>query len=159
MKQLLIYRHAKTEERKGDMKDFDRTLIERGQKDAKKIGKTLKEKSIMPDLIISSSAKRAVETTSVTAKSLDYFGTIEEREELYSTDPVTYYDVIASVADTINTLMIVGHNPEIEEFLEDITGYPVEAKTANLFRMSLPISHWSEVVGLSKVDIEERIKP
>ena len=159
MKQLLIYRHAKTEEKKGDMKDFDRVLIERGRKDANTIGKVLSKQSVMPDLIISSSAKRALETGSITAKALGYEGTIEEKEELYSTDPITYYDVISSVSDSINTLMIVGHNPEIEDFLEDISGAPVEAKTANLFRIRLPISHWTEVVGLSKADIEERIKP
>jgi phosphohistidine phosphatase SixA len=72
MKTLYIIRHAKSSWAVADQPDFERGLNERGKKDAPRMGKRLKEKNIHPDLIVSSSAKRAYSTAKKIAKVLNY---------------------------------------------------------------------------------------
>ena len=60
MKTLLIIRHAKSSWDIASLNDFDRSLNERGKKDAPRMAKRLKEKDIYPDVMISSPAKRGI---------------------------------------------------------------------------------------------------
>ena len=70
LKTLLLLRHAKSSwEKLNNITDHDRSLNKRGKKDAPKMGKVIKELDIVPDLIISSSAKRAMDTAKLIAEN------------------------------------------------------------------------------------------
>ena len=130
MKQLIIVRHAKTEVLQDGKTDFERNLKSRGINDSKLISEKLKEKEIIPDIIISSKANRALQTAEIFA---DVFGydknKIEEQNFLY--DGFTTDDFISFLNnqnDSVNIIMVFGHSPSIEylafnlldEFYEDV---------------------------------------
>ncbi len=72
MKTLIIVRHAKSSWDNPDLKDIERPLNDRGEKDAPKMAKRLKEREITPDLLLSSPAVRAIETCRHIAMILEY---------------------------------------------------------------------------------------
>ena len=72
MKQLIIFRHGKTEQNMMVKDDYDRVLTQRGRSDASCMGAFILKKTGVPDLILTSSAKRAYETAILAAKSTGY---------------------------------------------------------------------------------------
>ncbi len=121
-KRILIVRHAKSSWANMGMKDFDRPLNDRGKRDAPIMGARLKELGIQPDLIISSTAKRAQKTAQKIAKALDYN---KERilllDKLYHCMPDTFEEVIYGIDDDMNTAIIVAHNPGITMFVNSLS--------------------------------------
>ncbi len=112
MKTLIIVRHAKSDW--SNSSDIDRPLNERGRNDAPRIGLFLKEKGIQPDLLLSSTANRALSTARLIAEQLNYpVQQIETDDRLYAftSDIEELYPIIQGVDARINTLMIFGHNP------------------------------------------------
>lgn len=79
------------------------------------MGKVLKEMGIKPDLIISSSAKRAKKTAKGLAEELGYKGKILFLDELYMCEPHQWFDTIQHIDNKYENVFIVGHNPEITE--------------------------------------------
>ena len=84
MKTLLLLRHAKSSWKVPDLSDHDRPLNRRGKKDAPKMGRLLKEKELVPDLVIDSTARRAKDTASAVAKHSGYKGKKITLESLYA---------------------------------------------------------------------------
>ena len=83
-KTLYLIRHAKSSWDDPSLKDHDRPLNKRGKKDAPFMANILKEKNIIPDLIISSTAERAIEFAKVLAEVLDYKkGNIVSERDMY----------------------------------------------------------------------------
>jgi phosphohistidine phosphatase len=118
-KTLLLIRHAKSDWSVYGQKDFDRTLNERGNKDALMMSKRLMKRGITPDLIISSTAKRACTTAALIAQETGYdTEKIILMEKLYQSSLDVYENIITQtpIADTINTLFLFGHNNEITDF-------------------------------------------
>lgn len=76
IKTLLILRHGKSSWKLPELADHDRPLNKRGKRDAPKIGNLLKEKDLVPDLIISSNAVRAEKTAKIVAKASKYKGKV-----------------------------------------------------------------------------------
>ena len=83
MKTLLIMRHAKSSWKEQDLPDHDRPLNKRGEKDAPRMGKLLKDEDLIPDLIMSSSAVRAKKTAELVVKTCKYKGKIVLNHSLY----------------------------------------------------------------------------
>jgi phosphohistidine phosphatase len=123
MKRTIVFiRHAKTKPAGLFQSDFDRVLTERGEQDAPAIGARLKLQGLQPDLIVSSPAKRAVQTARKIAKATNFdTGNINWEDRLYHAAPKVLETVISSIPDTVNTLFIVGHNPGITEFVNDLS--------------------------------------
>ena len=84
MKTLLILRHAKSSWKFPDLSDHDRPLNRRGKQDAPRMGRLLKEKGLVPDLVISSTATRAKDTATAVAKHSGYKGRKINFESLYA---------------------------------------------------------------------------
>ena len=117
MKRLVLIRHAKSSWANPLQSDFDRPLNDRGERDAPMMGDRLKLADVIPDLIISSTAKRASQTAKRIAKAVGYdTDEIEWLEELYHCVPAVFEEVIYAVDDEVNTLYMVAHNPSISEF-------------------------------------------
>ena len=142
MKKLLLLRHGKSSWDNPDLADHERPLTNRGKEDASMIGKFLKKESLVPDLIISSTAKRANKTADIIAKKSGYDKKIFKSVELYGGSSEAYTNIIREIADKNKTILLVGHNPVIEEVIERITGEKRIMKTCSLAHIDLSIDSW-----------------
>ncbi len=145
MKTLLILRHAKSSWQNMHLADHDRPLNERGKADAPRMGRLLKQEELVPDLIISSSAERALATAEAVALACGYETEIEVTRQLYHAYPDSYCDVLHTRGGKQERVMVVGHNPGIEELIEALTGQVEQMPTAALAQVQLDITHWKEL--------------
>ena len=145
MKTLLLLRHAKSSWEDGNLADFDRSLNARGRSDAPRMGRLLAQYELTPDLIVTSAARRAATTAELIALAAEYAGDIQYTNELYLADPETFLDVARDTADGVARLMLVGHNPGIEELVSDLAGREERMPTAALACFRLAIEHWHEL--------------
>ena len=145
MKTLLILRHAKSSWKDVELADHDRPLNKRGKRDAPRMGSLIRDQGLQPDLILSSTAVRARRTAKAAADECGYDGELVLTPELYAFDPAPYLASLAELADDYGTVMIVGHNPAVEELAETLTGEYQRFPTATLAEIQLPIVSWSEI--------------
>jgi len=147
MKTLIIVRHAKSSWDNLDLKDDERPLNDRGEKDAPRMAKRLKEREITPDLLLSSPAVRAIETCRHFAKVLEYpFEKIKKDPRLYHADEDTLLQIVKELKDQDDCVMLFGHNPGLTLFInlllnEDIDNLP----TCGIVSALLKITSWSKV--------------
>lgn len=145
MKTLLLLRHAKSSWKTPEMNDHDRPLNKRGKKEAPKVGKYLKANSLVPDLILSSTARRAHDTAQAVAEESSFEGEIELYQDLYLSDMACYLDILQSLPDTANRVLVVGHNPDLDGLLTLLTESAQHMTTAALAQIDLPITSWQEL--------------
>ena len=149
MKTLYIVRHAKSSWSDPLADDFDRPLNERGKRDAPRMGKRLKEKGILPSLIISSPAKRARSTARRIAKELKYKkDDIKEDRKLYHAEEEVILDVIRKLKDKHTSVMLFGHNPGLTNFVNSLQDKEFDLDnlpTCGIAAFQLKIDSWSEI--------------
>jgi phosphohistidine phosphatase len=145
MKTLLLLRHAKSSWKKPDLPDHERPLNKRGKKEAPMVGAYLKESGLVPDLILSSNAKRAQDTAGAVAKACGYEGQVELYQDLYMSDPACYLDILHCQPTEANRVLVVGHNPDVEDLLTLLTEVQEHMTTAALAVINLPITRWDEL--------------
>jgi phosphohistidine phosphatase len=141
---LLLLRHAKSSWEDPNLSDHERHLSNRGKQNASTMGKFLKKENLVPHLIISSTAKRANKTANLIAENSDYDGKILESEILYSAKSDDYTSIINNISDKYKIVLLVGHNPIIEEVLERISGENHIMKTCSLAYIELSIDSWKK---------------
>ncbi len=146
MKTLYILRHAKSSWDNPDLDDFQRPLNERGEKDAPRMGKRLHKVQVSPKLICSSPANRALTTAQLVATELGYpIGDIQEELKLYHAGEESILEILRSFNDTLETVMIVGHNPGFTEFANDLLNEEISnLPTAGVVGAKLNITSWKE---------------
>jgi len=110
-KTLYLLRHAKSSWKDFSLSDFDRPLNKRGKHDAPFMAEKMREKGIQPDSIISSPAKRAKRTAKIFSDILEVPLFLESK--LYEADVNEVLWIIQKAFETQDTVMIVGHNPEL----------------------------------------------
>ena len=110
-------RHAKSAHDDPSLHDIDRPLNKKGIQDARLTGIFLKKSIGQPDLIVSSPAVRAKETTDGIIEAAGFNGPYQVDNRLYGTGPDTYMSVIQELPQTAEKVMLVGHNPIMEETL------------------------------------------
>lgn len=145
MKTLLIVRHAKSSWKDQQAQDHDRPLNKRGKRDAPRIGQLLQDRGLRPDLILSSTAKRARKTAAMIARQCGYQGIVKLDGSLYLAPPDAYITVVHQVDDQFRCVLVVGHNPGLEQWLALLTGQAVRMPTATLARLELELSSWQEL--------------
>lgn len=153
MKTLLIMRHAKSSWKNNNLADYDRPLNKRGKRDAPRMGKLLKQEGNVPELIISSSAERALSTAEAVALASDYETEIQTTRQLYHALSEDYIEVLKSVPNKVQRVMVVGHNPGMEGLVEELTDEWIRMPTAALVQISLEIDQWSELSLESKHEL------
>lgn len=153
MKELLVLRHAKSSWKDLSLRDFDRPLNKRGKMDAPRMGKLLAEQDLVPDLIITSAAVRARLTAEAVAETSGYDEEIFETSELYMAMPEDYIAVLNHVQDSNTLVMVVGHNPGIEDLIEDLTGEWYRMPTAALAHIQLDIDSWQSLDAESEGEL------
>lgn len=143
MKKLYLIRHAKSDWSDLSEHDFDRGLNKRGKRSIPLMAKALQEKGVIPDLILSSAAKRAKKTAKGLAKELHYKGEIIFDEALYLTEPEEMMEMIRNLDDRYESLFLVGHNPEMTELSNIlITEYIDNIPTLGIVGLTLDIGEW-----------------
>jgi phosphohistidine phosphatase len=145
MKTLLLLRHAKSSWKQPEMNDHDRPLNKRGKKEAPRVGKYLKANDLLPDMILSSTARRALDTAQAVVDESGFEGEVEQRQDLYLSDIACYLDVLQCLPDEVNRVLVVGHNPDLDELLTLLTDVSEHMTTAALAQIDLPISRWQEL--------------
>lgn len=145
MKLLSILRHAKSSWKDSSLDDHDRPLNKRGQRDAPRVGRFLLEQDLVPDTIVSSTARRARETALAVAEASQFPDEVRLTKELYLASPTSYLDVLRVLADSSTHAMVVGHNPGIEDLVGAVTGAPEPMPTAALAVVEIPIESWSDL--------------
>lgn len=150
MKHLLLMRHAKSSWADEGMDDHDRPLNDRGRRDAPRMAAHLAEIGRVPDLIVASTAQRVVETLEGMASTL---GPVAERivfrRDLYLATPGTILRIGAehAVADDVGTLLIVGHNPGMEQTVAHFRDVVDPMPTAAIGICRLDITDWDELAS------------
>ncbi len=145
MKNLYLIRHAKSDWSDESQSDFERGLNKRGQKAIPIMAKALKEKKVMPDLILSSSAKRAQLTAKGLAEEIGYTGKIKYSDALYMAEPLDIISIIQEIKDKYDDVCIVGHNPETTELTDlMLDDYIDNVPTLGIVALELPLKHWKK---------------
>jgi len=122
MKTLLIGRHAKSDRSMELIQaDRERPLNERGLQDAPKLGKALHRIGFIPDLVLSSPAKRALTTARLIMNEIEYRGEILTDEQIYSGGLMGTLTCIQETNPAINRLACFGHNPVVSELIQQLT--------------------------------------
>ncbi|MFU8826377.1 MAG: SixA phosphatase family protein [Brevefilum sp.] len=145
MKTLLLMRHAKSSWKDPDLTDFDRPLKKRGRKDAKRIAKVIDANDLFPDLILSSSARRAVETVEIIIDTLEYENEIIYSDALYMGEPSDFIEALSTLDSDIEKVMIVAHNPGLEAYLQIIDGEIEAMPTGALGYLKLSLEDWRDI--------------
>ncbi|QOI97438.1 MAG: histidine phosphatase family protein [Flammeovirgaceae bacterium] len=121
MKTLYIVRHAKSSWDDPLQNDFDRPLNDRGKRDAPRMGKRLKERSINPGLLLSSPAKRALATAKRIGREIGYDEEkIKTDKRLYHADSETILDITQNLNNKYDAVMLFGHNPGLTDFVNEV---------------------------------------
>lgn len=155
MKQLIILRHAKSSWEDPKIKDVDRPLIQKGKNRTMLIAEYMMNNGIQPQLIISSPAVRAFDTAEIIAMALNVdLSLIIQNPDLYFVDVEKYHEIVFSMSDDLQSLLIVGHNPMITEFCNSFLGSPIDnMPTSGLCVVSFDTDRWSLITTSScKVD-------
>lgn len=159
MKSVFILRHAKSSWKHQDIDDHDRPLNKRGKRDAPILGELLRNKHLVPDLIISSTAKRANSTAKAVAKSSGYQGKIIMDKSLYAAEPAAYIDILHRLSNEFTQVLMVGHNPGLEELVGMITGEEHTMPTCSLMHIQFSVNSWNEVDYKCRGKLLEILQP
>lgn len=143
MKTLFLLRHAKSSWDDTQLNDHDRHLNSRGLKSAPRMGRLLKQEGVTIDLILCSSSVRTRETAKLVLAELPNPPAISYREELYHATPDQITNLLSQTAEPAECVMVIGHNPGLEEFLERLTGEVLHFPTAGLAKIELEIDRWN----------------
>jgi phosphohistidine phosphatase len=114
MHQLLLLRHAKSSWNDAAMPDRDRPLNRRGSRSAVLIGHAMREYGLIPDLILVSTAKRTLETMSA-LEPWDDTPLVEPMDDLYLASEALLLAALRAVAETVRTVLLIGHNPGMHD--------------------------------------------
>ncbi|MEJ0055640.1 MAG: histidine phosphatase family protein [Bacteroidota bacterium] len=151
MKTLYLLRHAKSSWDDPDLDDFDRPLNERGEKDAPKMGKRLKEREIVLDIFYSSPAARAIATAKTVARIIGFpVANIQSERKLYHADDETLMDVLRGASDKSDSIMIAGHNPGLTDFTNLLQSEIIDnIPTTGVVGIKFKITSWKDVKAKS----------
>jgi phosphohistidine phosphatase len=143
---LYLLRHAQSAEKQHGQTDRDRNLTHLGMKQALLVAQFLKEHKTLPEMIMTSVAERAKETTRLIADALNYDpDRVLQYDELYDASTRTFLDFVRLLDDNLYHVMCVGHNPTISYLGEYLTKSVIgEMVPGGLSVLKFNIRTWKE---------------
>jgi phosphohistidine phosphatase len=150
MKTLLLLRHAKSSWKDPELDDHDRPLNKRGKSEAPRMGLLLKDEQLLPAFILCSSAKRCRKTAEHVIHESGYRGETRITGDLYEAGAEQILGILAALPEDLESVLVIGHNPGLEELLEKLTGAYAPLTTAALAKVEVPIDQWQELVPTSR---------
>lgn len=146
MKQLLIFRHGKSDWKAAYAFDHDRPLARRGVAAANRMGRFLARLGQVPDQVISSSAVRAWRTVELAAQAGAWPCPLEATRDLYDTTSDQMLEIIRGCSDTNSRLLVAGHQPTCSTLAGHLIGRAqMRFPTAAMARIDLPRYRWGGV--------------
>ena len=154
MKTIHLLRHAKSSWDDSALPDHDRPLNERGRAAAPRVGAHMEEVGHLPDLVLCSTATRTRQTLDAVLSEWEAEPAIEFQEELYLAGPGEMLDLVRSVPDTVDSVLVVSHNPGTGILAAALCGegpperiHLMRAKfpTAGLAIIELNVNRWTDV--------------
>lgn len=145
MRTVLLMRHGKSSWDEPNLEDHDRPLAKRGKRQARLMGQMLRTQDLLPDIIVSSTAKRARSTARRVVKASEYEGEVIYDERLYFRGVEPYLECLAGLPDEAQRPLLIGHNPLLEELVLLLSGEVVRLPTAAVACIDLPIVSWPEL--------------
>ena len=109
------------------------------------MGRLLRDEQVLPDMILSSTAARALGTATLVAQASGHHGELRTLPELYLAEVPVYLQVIRALDDRHARVMLVGHNPGLEELLATLTGADARMPTAALAHVRFDLERWADV--------------
>ena len=144
MKTLMLLRHGKSDW-DHNVDDHDRPLVKRGIDASQRVGKVLTKLNQVPQRIVSSTAKRALDTVTIAANSGDWQREIETDRSMYETHAEAVMKWIQKQLDSIESVLLVGHQPTWSQLGGAlIGGGHLRFPTAALARIDLHIERWEQ---------------
>lgn len=144
MRTLLLMRHAKSSW-DDDVSDHDRPLNTRGEKSAPQMAALLVAEKLAPELILSSSALRARATAFAVAEAFGWQPEVRLRRGLYMAEPPRILGEIAALPSEVKTLLVVGHNPGMEDLVSDLSLMRQAMPTAAIARFAVKAESWAKL--------------
>jgi len=144
---LLVVRHAKSSWDIGTLNDFDRSLNDRGKKDAHMMAKRLIDKKLPIDAFVSSPAKRAKKTAELFCETYDKSADeIVYVSMLYHATAEDFYEVVEHLDDSFNTVAVFSHNPGISEFVNTLTDAVKidNMPTCGVYAIQVQLNKWAD---------------
>ena len=102
------------------MRDFDRPLAPRGRRAAPRIATWLLRKDYVPDLVLCSAAKRAVETWDRLRTALAHDAEVQLLHDLYAAQPARILDIVRGRGGDAESVLVIGHNPGMHELAHHV---------------------------------------
>jgi phosphohistidine phosphatase len=121
LRRLVVLRHAKSAWPDG-VADHERPLAPRGLRDAPAAGRALAEADCLPDLALCSTAVRARQTWELASAQWGTPPPVRHDPRLYGAGAGELLDAVREVSTEVETLLLVGHNPGLEELVLDLAG-------------------------------------
>lgn len=145
MRTLLVFRHAHARRAAPGTADRERPLSERGERDARRMGRRLQDEELVPDLALASAAARARETARLAGEAGDFADRIETADELYAAGIADCLGLLRRRGGAHERIMIVGHNPAFRELVRG-AGDGVEAMpTGAVAMIAVDAAEWEEL--------------
>jgi phosphohistidine phosphatase len=147
MKTIFLLRHAAAEKGNDEIDDSKRRLLKTGKQEARNMAKEFADKMPLPELIITSPAKRAVETAKIVAKEIGYKKSdIVAEPVLFENKQEAYLTILKGLDNQIETVMLVGHNPSFSAFAAALgKGFDADLPTCGLVGITLPTTTWKKI--------------
>jgi phosphohistidine phosphatase len=156
MKTLLMMRHAKSSWKSGVDSDHKRPLNDRGRRDAPVMAQLLCEQDEVPQLVISSDAKRTCETLDLMLPVFERFGsdpTVEIESSFYHAPASEWLEKLAELPDEFSSVMFLGHNPGAEELVMHFSNEFHSMPTAAIACFRFDEESWHNITKGELADI------
>ena len=123
------------------------------------MGKLLKSKKLVPDIILSSSAIRAKQTAEIMCKSCKCDAKIELLDSLYLAEPSLILKELEGLKDKYKTVLLIGHNPGMEAFLQILNGGVESLPTGSVAYLSFKSKNWKDLAEDDGVKLKKLWRP
>lgn len=155
---LYLLRHAKSSWDDASQPDFERPLANRGREACALIGEYIEEKGIDFDLVVVSTAVRTRETIELVKERAKFRGEVRYDERIYEATVSQLLEIVSQIDNDRESVLLVGHNPGIEDLLALLTGEHQRVTTANFAKIKLEATKWSGTLA-NKGTLEWIIRP
>ena len=147
---LFILRHAKAETGEG-LRDEERPLTARGRRAAERMGELMADR--VPERTLSSTSVRTRETVAGLKAGARHFGPVAFLPELYLASPSACLKALAEHSGDATSVLLVGHNPGLEDLVSLLTGERVSLPTAALAECALELEAWSDIAANTRGEL------
>ena len=143
---LYLVRHAKSSWNNPSMLDFDRPLNRRGEHDAPEIGRRMRERNALPETIVCSPARRAMETLELLNAEMGVAAdAIFMQKRIYEASTKTLLEIVRELDDRFSSAMLIGHNPSMTWLASELSGEPIHnMPTCAIAAIELDAEKWKK---------------